>query len=64
MAKKEGILVGIGPAMMNDGDDPAQAELLSQILSLTSQMRGSVVVGVMVAALAACGVAGCGGNSR
>lgn len=44
MAKKEGILVGIGPALMTDADDPAEADVLAQILSLTSQMRGSVVV--------------------
>lgn len=44
LAKKEDILVGIGPAVMTDNDDPAEAELLGQVLGLTSQIRGSVVV--------------------
>src|SRR5579863_234139 len=44
LAKKDDILVGIGPAMMSDKDDPAEAELLGEILAANSQFRGSVVV--------------------
>ena len=43
-AKKENILVGIGPAMMSEKDDPGQAQLLAEILSVTDSMRGTVVV--------------------
>lgn len=44
LAKKEDILVGIGPAMMTDTDDPAEAQLLAEILAGNSQFRGSIVV--------------------
>jgi uncharacterized protein (UPF0210 family) len=44
LAKKEDILVGIGPAMMSDTDDPAEAQLLAEILAGNSQFRGSIVV--------------------
>jgi len=44
LAKQENILIGIGPAMMSEKDDPGQAQLLAEILSLTSSMRGTVVV--------------------
>jgi uncharacterized protein (UPF0210 family) len=44
LAKKEDILIGIGPALMADADDPAEAELLGEALGLTSNLRGSVVV--------------------
>lgn len=44
LAKRENILIGIGPAMMSEKDDPGQAQLLAEILSLTSSMRGTVVV--------------------
>jgi hypothetical protein len=44
LAKREDILVGIGPALMTENDDPAQAELLGEVLGLTSNLRGSVAV--------------------
>ena len=44
LAKKEDILIGIGPAMMADADDPAEAELLGDALGQASNLRGSVVV--------------------
>jgi uncharacterized protein (UPF0210 family) len=44
VAKRENILIGIGPALMSEKDDPGQAQLLAEILSLTSSMRGTVVV--------------------
>jgi uncharacterized protein (UPF0210 family) len=44
LAKRENILVGIGPALMSEKDDPEEAELLAEILSTTSSMRGTVVV--------------------
>jgi uncharacterized protein (UPF0210 family) len=44
VAKKENILIGIGPAMMSDKDDPGEAQLLAEILSISSSMRGTVVV--------------------
>jgi uncharacterized protein (UPF0210 family) len=44
VAKKENILIGVGPAMMSEKDDPGQAQLLAEILSSTSSMRGTIVV--------------------
>ena len=44
IGKRENILIGIGPAMMTEKDDPAQAQLLGEILSETTSMRGTVVV--------------------
>ena len=44
IGKRENILIGIGPAMMTDKDDPAQAQLLAEILSETGSMRGTIVV--------------------
>ncbi len=44
IAKQENILIGIGPALMTEKDDPAQAQLLARILSETTSMRGTVVV--------------------
>jgi len=44
LAKRENILIGIGPALMTEKDDPAQAQLLAEILSETSSMRGTIVV--------------------
>ena len=32
VAKQENIMIGIGPALMTDKDDPAQAQLLAEIL--------------------------------
>jgi uncharacterized protein len=44
LAKRENILIGIGPALMSEKDDPGQAQLLAEILSATSSMRGTIVV--------------------
>ena len=44
LAKQENILVGIGPALMSEKDDPEEATLLAEILSLTSSMRGTIMV--------------------
>ncbi|HKN31888.1 MAG TPA: DUF711 family protein [Terriglobales bacterium] len=43
LSKREGFVLNIGPALLNDADDLAQAELLAQILSITG-VFGSVVV--------------------
>jgi uncharacterized protein len=44
LAKQEGFIVSIGPALMSEKDDPAQAQLLSEILGLTNNLSGSIVV--------------------
>ena len=44
LAKQENFVASIGPALMTEKDDPAQAQLLSEILSLTGSLHGSVVV--------------------
>ena len=44
LAKQENFIASIGPALMTDKDDPAQAELLAEILSLSGNISGSVVV--------------------
>jgi len=44
LAKQEGFIVSIGPALTSEKDDPAQAQLLSEILGLTSNLSGSIVV--------------------
>ena len=44
LAKQEGFIAGIGPALMSEKDDPAQAQVLEEILSLTNNLHGSVVV--------------------
>ena len=42
--KQEDILIGIGPALMAEKDDPAEAELLGEVLGATTHLRGTVVV--------------------
>ena len=44
MAAQEGFAASIGPAMLNAGDSPAQADLLADILLNTKQLNGSLVV--------------------
>lgn len=44
LAKKENILIGIGPALISEKDDPGQAQLMAEILSVTDSMRGTIVV--------------------
>jgi uncharacterized protein (UPF0210 family) len=43
-AKSEGFSAAIGPAMLTDNDDPAQAELLAEILLNTTELNASLVV--------------------
>jgi uncharacterized protein (UPF0210 family) len=43
-AKKENVTIAIGPALMTENDDVAQAQLLAQILASASVLNGSVVV--------------------
>ncbi len=45
LAKKENVSVSIGPALMDDKDDPARAELLQEVLAQTTNLYGSVVAG-------------------
>lgn len=44
LAQQQGFTLNIGPAMMRDHDDPAQAELLAQIIAETQTINGFVVV--------------------
>ncbi|MBI1941445.1 MAG: DUF711 family protein [Acidobacteria bacterium] len=44
LARKEGFGAAIGPAMVSDGDDPGQAELLSEILASTTGLDASLIV--------------------
>lgn len=44
LAKQEDVSISIGPALMDETDDPAQAELLEDILGESTNLYGSVVV--------------------
>lgn len=44
LAQQQGFTPDIGPAMIRDGDDPGQAELLAQIIAATQTINGFVVV--------------------
>ncbi len=44
MAGKEGFAANIGPAMLRDSDDPSNAELLGEILSLGKSPNASLVI--------------------
>ncbi len=44
LAEKEKFAAGIGPAMLNQDDSEAQADLLANILAATKHIRGSIVV--------------------
>src|SRR6266404_4553398 len=44
LAQKEKFAASIGPAMLNEGDNTAQAEMLAEILSNTKSLNASVVV--------------------
>src|SRR3984957_13249493 len=44
LAKQENFSLSIGPALIDEKDDPGQAELLREILGETSNIYGSVVV--------------------
>ncbi len=44
LAKKEGFATAIGPAMMNDNDDPREAELFAEVLAAHPGLDGSITV--------------------
>ena len=44
LAAKESFDANIGPAMLGDGDDPARADLLGEILSTTKTLEASLIV--------------------
>jgi uncharacterized protein (UPF0210 family) len=44
LAQQEGFAASIGPAMVNAGDSPAQADLLAQILKNTKVLNASLIV--------------------
>jgi uncharacterized protein (UPF0210 family) len=44
LAKQENFVVSVGPALMTEKDDPAQAQLLAEILGTSTNLFGSVVV--------------------
>src|SRR5205807_5401889 len=44
LAQKEGFTPDIGPAMTKDSDDPAQADLLAQVIAATQSINGFIVV--------------------
>lgn len=45
LAQKDGFAASIGPAMLNEADSPAQADLLADILLNTKTLNASLVVG-------------------
>jgi uncharacterized protein (UPF0210 family) len=44
LAKQDDVSIAIGPALMDEKDDPGQADLLREILGQTGKVYGSVVV--------------------
>jgi uncharacterized protein (UPF0210 family) len=44
LAKEEHFIASIGPGLMSEKDDPGQAQVLAEILGLTNNLHGSVVV--------------------
>lgn len=44
LARRESFVPNIGPAMLRDGDDPAQAELLGEILSVGTKLDASLII--------------------
>jgi len=44
LAIQEKFAANIGPGMLNDGDDPAQAQLLAQTLARTRSLKASVIM--------------------
>lgn len=44
LAMEEAFAANIGPAMMADRDDPAQARMLAEILSATKSLKASLIV--------------------
>ncbi len=44
LAQRESFDANIGPALVHDGDDPARAELLAEVLSTTRGLESSIIV--------------------
>jgi uncharacterized protein len=44
LAKKEGFIASLGPAMLSDPDDPVQGSLLSEALANSKNLSGSIVI--------------------
>jgi uncharacterized protein (UPF0210 family) len=44
LAIQESFAANIGPAMLRDGDDPAQAQTLGEILSATKSLKASLIM--------------------
>jgi uncharacterized protein (UPF0210 family) len=44
LSQKDGFMPNVGPAMMRDGDDPAQMRLLAQALSTLPHLNASAII--------------------
>ncbi|HET7748484.1 MAG TPA: DUF711 family protein [Terriglobales bacterium] len=44
LAQKQGFIASIGPAMRNDSDDPARADLLAEVLANSRNLSGSIAI--------------------
>lgn len=44
LAQKQGFIASIGPAMLNDSDDSAQARLLAEVLAGSRNLSGSIAI--------------------
>src|SRR5690349_1172293 len=44
LAQKQGFIASIGPAMLSDSDDPAHADLLSEVLGSSKNLSGSIII--------------------
>jgi uncharacterized protein (UPF0210 family) len=44
LAQKQGFIASIGPAMLNDADDPARGDLLAEVLGNSKNISGSIII--------------------
>jgi len=44
LAQKQGFIASIGPALLSDSDDPAHADLLSEVLGSSKNLSGSIII--------------------
>ena len=44
LAQKQGFIASIGPAMLNDSDDPTGADLLAEVLANSRNLSGSIII--------------------
>ena len=44
LAQQQGFIASIGPAMLTDSDDRAQADLLAEVLASSKNLSGSIVI--------------------